>query len=61
MIIVVTKEYENKSYTLLKEYQSRKINSLNREKQLKWWLRSKKNELVKSVNPNRDDLWCNRF
>ena len=31
--------------------------AINREKQIKWWLRSKKNELIESINPNREDLW----
>ena len=35
--------------------------AINREKQLKWRLRSKKNELIESMNPNREDLWKERF
>lgn len=31
-------------------------NAIKREKQLKWRLRSKKNELIESINPNREDL-----
>ena len=30
--------------------------AIKREKQLKWRLRSKKNELIESINPNREDL-----
>ena len=36
-------------------------NAINREKQIKWRLRLKKNELVESVNPNREDLWSKRL
>jgi len=35
--------------------------AINREKQLKWWLRSKKNELIESVNSDWKDLWIDRF
>lgn len=34
---------------------------INREKQIKWRLRLKKNELIESINPNREDLWSKRF
>jgi putative endonuclease len=36
-------------------------NAINREKQIKWRLRLKKNELIESINPNREDLWSKRF
>ena len=35
--------------------------AINREKQLKWRLRSKKNELIESMNPNWENLWKERF
>lgn len=34
--------------------------AINREKQIKWRLRLKKNELVESINPNWEDLWSKR-
>jgi len=33
--------------------------ALNREKELKWWLRSRKDDLINKINPNWDDLYEN--
>ncbi len=33
-------------------------NAIIREKQLKKWSRNKKEELIKQMNPEREDLYC---
>ena len=38
------------------EYYSDSYNAISREKQLKNWIREKKNKLVESKNPNWEDL-----
>lgn len=50
-----TKKYNVHKLVYIEEY-SDVNDALAREKQLKRWVRSKKNALVETINPNWDDL-----
>ena len=54
-----TKKYHVHKLVYFEEY-SNANDALTREKQLKRWIRAKKNQLVESKNPNWDD-WSEGF
>ena len=55
-----TKKYRVHKLVYFEEYTDVR-NAIEREKQLKGWKRTKKNELVDTMNPNWDDLYERLF
>ena len=55
MIDGFSKRYHTHKLVYFEEY-GHSIEAISREKQLKGWTRSKKNELVLSMNPEHKDL-----
>ena len=55
-----TKKYRVHKLVYFEEYTDVR-NAIEREKQLKGWKRTKKNELVDAMNPNWDDLYERLF
>ena len=50
-----TKRYQAHKFVHVEEY-SNASDAIEREKQLKRWVRAKKNSLIERINPNWDDL-----
>ncbi len=55
MVEGFTKRYNVHKLVYVEEY-SEANDAIAREKQLKRWVRAKKNSLVETINPNWDDL-----
>lgn len=56
MIAGFTKRYRCKKLVFYELHHSMEI-AISREKQIKGWLRSKKNQLVETINPQWKDLY----
>ncbi len=51
-------KWYNCSRLVYVEFHEYVLNAIQREKEIKWWPRTKKEELIRTLNPHWNDLAC---